>query len=392
MNSRVLHAGVMAPFPVVHHGHVLTRFQRITMLLGLFCFLGGVLTGVWKIALTRGFLLPGIPDFWPQHGHWMLTGFLTTIIMLERLVAMGSTFFLWIPFAYAGGALTLQTGFIGSRILVLLAFAGWVLHRIRAVRHFQSLEKPSTEIGAFAVLTLILLQKRGFAQRPDFALAGFFAIISIIALERLEIFMKLDRRGPKYTWVSLLVLLGYSGYTIFQSEPHIPFYGLLALIVMGLVAYHDASVRTALQSLKNRQMLRAFPPLYRSVTQALYVAYFWLFTGILFMLMWSKLPGATAKDMLFHSFGLGFIMSMILAHLPIMMPVFLGGKPVQRVPMALFWTFQVATFFRIGADLFVAQQMILWKWSGWITGLVHLIVFFAYAFRIMYQSKMHQRK
>jgi hypothetical protein len=67
--------------------------------------------GVWRIALTRGFLLPPIPEFLPPHGNIMVGAFLGTLIIFERKLALPIKWLLWVPFLWALSSLTVHLNF-----------------------------------------------------------------------------------------------------------------------------------------------------------------------------------------------------------------------------------------------------------------------------------------
>lgn len=352
---------------------------RAAMAVGAVCFLGAVLTGIWRLAATRGFPVPPVPPVVPPHGHWMVSGFLAVLIMVERMVTLPPGGLAWVPFVYALGALTAHTEWAIARWAVTLGWLGWTVHRARAARIYRTLEKPLVEIVALGLLALAVTRPGGLTGRPDVALAGLGAIAGVIAVERLEFLLRSPARGPRVVWMGLLAWMALLGASVLWGPLPLPLLGLATALEMGGVLAHDAAVRFALRLLRSGadMPLGGRPPLYGFLAKALLVAYAWMGLGAALLIGWDFLP-ATAKDMTYHAIGLGFIFTMILAHAPVILPAVSGGPPVRRVPVGLFALFQGMTVLRLIGDAVVAKAPDLWAWTGWPTGLLHTVFFGLY--------------
>jgi hypothetical protein len=84
------------------------QILKFSMLIGVLSFVLAIVIGVWRIALTRGFLLPPIPEFLPPHGNIMVGAFLGTLIIFERMLALPVKWLLWVPFLWALSSLTVH--------------------------------------------------------------------------------------------------------------------------------------------------------------------------------------------------------------------------------------------------------------------------------------------
>lgn len=365
---------------------------RVAMMVGVACFLGAVLTGIWRLAATRGFPVPPVPTEWPPHGHWMVGGFLAVLIMVERMATLPPGWLVWVPFVYALGAVTVHTGWAVSRGAVILGFLGWTLHRVRAIRVYRAPEKPLIEVAALGLLTLAVMRPGGLTGRPDVALAGLGAIVGVIAVERLELLLRGRAFGPRAVWAGLLGWMALLAGSVLWGPLPLPILGLATVLVMGGVLAHDAAVRAAVRVFRGATGSGpgSLPPLYGFLTKALLLAYAWMGLGGALLAGWGALPPATAKDMVYHAVGLGFIFTMILAHAPVILPAVLGGAPIRRAPVGLFWLFQGTTVLRLVGDVAVAKAPALWAWTGWPTGLLHTV--FLALYMVTLAHHVHSRR
>lgn len=342
------------------------------MVLGALCFFSAVVAGIWRIALTRGFLLPSIPEWFPPHGHLMVGGFLGAVIMLERFLGLRESRLIWVPYAYSLTAIFLHTGFWPVRVLHVIALAGWLLHRWLAFRAFHHMEKPLAEAVAYLTLSSALMFPGGLPARPDVALAALSFPATAIFVERLELSLSFRKRGVRIVFWGLIAwslcwtLSVWFSSTVFELIP-IRWMGILTLLLTISVAYYDTALRFSGPETAQG--------MYRYLRVALRFAYTWLFAGSLAMICWTVIPAAIVKDVLFHLMGLGFIFTMILAHAPLILPSALGKLPSQKAPWIPFVIFQLMTTIRILGDFSVLYGMSAWMWSGWITGTVHLLSF-----------------
>jgi len=383
-------ASGMAPaFFSVSSLHAPPPVLRAAMMVGAACFLGAVLTGIWRLAATRGFPVPPVPAVWPPHGHWMVGGFLAVLIMVERMAVLPPGWLVWVPFLYAFGAVTVHTGWAVGRGAVILGFLGWTVHRVRAIRVYRTPEKPLIEVAALGLLTLAVTRPGGLTGRPDVALAGLGAIVSVIAVERLEFLLRGRALGPRVVWASLFGWMALLAGSALWGPLPLPTLGLATVLMTGGVLAHDVAVRAAVRVFRGGagSTSGGLPPLYGFLTRALLVAYAWMGLGGALLAGWDALPPATAKDLVYHAVGLGFIFTMILAHAPVILPALLGGSPVRRAPAVLFWLFQGTTALRLVGDIAVAKAPALWAWTGWPTGFLHTVLFALYMAALVRQVR-----
>jgi hypothetical protein len=148
----------------------------------------------------------------------------------------------------------------------------------------------------------------------------------------------------------------------------LPAMGVFTLILSALCIRYDRALWTKTGEGRLHAFLRS----------SLATGYAWLLLSAAFMMASGVLPGAIVKDVLFHSMGLGFIFTMILAHAPLILPAAFGKLPPSSAPEITFQVFQVTTVLRIVADLLVSASVQIWMWTGWITGVLHIGLFLTY--------------
>jgi hypothetical protein len=343
---------------------------RGVMFLGACCFLSAVVLGIWRIAITRGFLLPPIPEWIPMHGHIMIGGFLAALIIFERMIALRIDGLVWVPYVYVLSALFLQVQRPSIQMIHGIALAGWLFHRWLSFRTFHRWEKPLVESVAFIMLSFALISPGGLSARIEVAVSALAFPIAVIAVERLELSMQFKKKGAKIVLFGLIAWCMLWIFSTWRGIPNLTVMGIITLILVSFLTFYDASLRT--RTNQSAHNLHGFLKL------ALVIAYLWLFAGGIVMSFWSAVSAAIVKDLLFHLFGLGFIFTMILGHAPLILPAALGKFPPGKAPLIPFFVFQTATLIRIVGDFALMQSVLVWQWTGWITGVANALAFFMY--------------
>lgn len=347
---------------------------RGVMILGAIFFLSAVFIGIWRIAILRGFLLPPIPEWLPPHGEIMLGGFLASLIIFERMIALRINALIWVPYIYAFSAMMLHNGNPYVRTIHLVALAGWLLHRWIAYRKFHRWEKPLVESVAFITLSSALMYPGGLLARPEVALQGLAFPVAVIAIERLEMSLLFKKMGARLVVFALIGWCFLWNLSTWQGILDLKNIGWATLLLVVSIALHDMALRGS----KNKKTLSTAHGLHNFLKLALILSYAWLFTAAIALILSTKISAAIQKDILFHLFGLGFVFTMILGHAPLILPAALGKLPPTKAPVIPFLLFQTATIFRMVGDLALLKSVTVWQWTGWISGVIHIISFFAY--------------
>jgi hypothetical protein len=287
------------------------------------------------LGIDGGLELLGVPsvrlsDRLPQvHGPLLVLGFVGTLIALERAVALRRREGFAAPVLLGLGGLflvspaPLRVGqsllVAGSLALALLYIALWRRQRDEAVV-IQALGAVLATGGA--VLWL------GGMPVPSLLpwLAGF--VVLTIAGERLELArLELAGAGAAMVSASTAVTAAVTASLLWPTAGY-PLLGLTLLTLVGWLASHDVA----------RRLVRS-TGLPRFAAFCLLAGYAWLVVaGTVWVLRGPVLEGA-AYDAIVHAVFLGFTMSMIMAHAPVILPavlrIALPYRSVMYVPAVL---------------------------------------------------------
>ncbi|MFG2053200.1 hypothetical protein ACGFI9_04130 [Micromonospora sp. NPDC048930] len=290
-----------------------------------------LLTGLYAALLLLDLPLPAPSAPLEQvHGPLMVLGFVGTLVALERAVALGSRWALLAPACSGVAALTLVlTGpTLAARLLLMLAAVLLLLIYRRLWQRQPGPALLAQGLGAFAWYAATLLWLAG-ATVPEFVpwLATF--VVATIAGERLELaHLALPRYGVPWFGAALGALT--AGVTASTLWPGVgaQLFGVGLLATVGWLVVHDVARRTA------RSV-----GLPRYVAVGLLAGYAWL---ALAGLLWAGAGPATTGpryDATLHAVFLGFTMSMIFVHAPVILPAVLRRPlpyhPWLYAPLAL---------------------------------------------------------
>ncbi len=279
--------------------------------------------GAWLGLVRLGWNLPlPLPDQLIAHGPLMVCGFLGTLISLERAVALGSGWGYAAPALVAAGALSLDLP-LGPFGPLLIAGGSVVLVAMFAVlcRRQPALFMVTMALGAVAWLVGNGLWLAGSAIfRVVWWWLAF--LVLTIAGERLELNRVLR---PTFTirvsFISAVALFAIGIATSLQRpEWGVRLSGVGLLALTAWLARHDVARRTVRQEGVTRYM-----------AVGLLTGYAWLgFGGILALATGVTAPGLL-YDATLHALFLGFVMSMVFAHAPVIFPAILG-RPLIYAP------------------------------------------------------------
>lgn len=291
-----------------------------------------LLAGLWAGLILLGIAVPlGPQNLAGAHGVLMTLGFLGTLISLERAVAIGEGWAYAGPAASGLGAVAVLAGLPGSIGQSLLVVAGLVLvaayvavHRIQ-----PSLHNVVMAAGALCWVAGASLWAFGWSVAQIVPwLAGF--LVLTIAGERLELsrLVAVPRAGRwVFVTVAATVAVGLI-ISVGAASTGVRIAGAGLLGIAAWLARYDIARRT----------VRA-GGLTRFMAVALLTGYGWLAIGGGLWLVVGQMAGGPAYDAMLHSVFLGFVMSMVFAHAPVIFPAVLGRsfpyRPVLYVPLAL---------------------------------------------------------
>ena len=294
--------------------------RLILILLGMVSLLSAMWGGLVRLGWSLPVLEPGLVAF---HGPLMVSGFLGTLISLERATETGYRWTYAVPSLTGVGALILITGWsllLGQSLIVLGSFGLFIVF-IVITRTQLTLSNVVMGVGSLLWIIGNIFWLAGFPiYRIVFWWSGF--LVLVIAGERLEIIRML--RLSKSTKAAFLVALG-----IF----------LLGLVLAS--ANYDVGMRPLGAGMIGLTIwLMRYDIAWRSVGETglsrfmaicLLSGYIWLGTsGAIALSMGSVTPGLT-YDALLHALFLGFVFSMIFGHAPVVFSEVLG-VPIAYQP------------------------------------------------------------
>jgi hypothetical protein len=321
---------------------------------------------MWAGLVRMGWWLPLYSPAWIiAHGPLMVSGFLGTLISLERVVALGRRWMYLAPALSALGALGMLFGAPQPAVAALMSLASLGFLAICAVmlRRLPALFTLTMLLGALAWLAGSLLWWAGL---PVFRIVLFWvAFLALtISAERLE--LSRVRRPPRYAerlfLVIVILLLAGLAASLAWPDWGARLVGLALLAMAAWLFNWDIARHTVRKA-----------GLTRFIAACMLCGYIWLGVSGLFALWFGPLAAGFAYDALLHAFFLGFVFSMIFGHAPIIFPALLNRTLVYR---PLFYShlllLQISLLLRILGDL--GGWLVLRQWGGMLN-LVAVLLF-----------------
>lgn len=307
MDSRAHEPGSAEPVRLVLS--VPPRWRLPLLVLGFASLAFGIAGGLVRLGAS----IPAPAGAIVLHGPLMVSGFLGTVIGLERAVALGHLWAYAAPLASGLGGVCLLLGLVVPGFALLAAAAAVLVAASAAVFARQrSLEMGTLLAGAVAWLAGNLFLFAGQPAVPWWI--AFFALT--IGGERLELSRYL-RRG---TAVRFSFALLAAALLVTPLAPRV-MGAVLLLLALWLFAFDLARVTV-------RQ--RGLP---RYIAVCLLSGYAWLALG------GALLAAAVAYDAALHAIFVGFVFSMVFGHAPVILPavlrVSLPYRGVLYLPLAL---------------------------------------------------------
>ncbi len=338
-----------------------------------------LLAALWAALARVGWRLPALPlPIVAQHGALMVSGFLGTLIALERAVALGWRWTYAAPLFSGLGALALLTGLppaLGHGLLALGALGLTALFA-QLLRTHRTLFVAMLGLGALLWLAGNLLW---WAGRPLAQVTPWWAgfLVLTIAGERLELarVLMLRRAARTAFLLAVGVLLAGLALSLWTFDPGLRLAGL-GMLALGLwLLRNDLARRTIRQR-----------GLTRFIAACLLPGYLWLMAG---GALWLAPGGGHSSgplyDAMLHRIVLGFVISMIFGHAPLILPAVLGkeGRPAGSPVLELAYrpAFYVhlallhgSLLLRVAGDL--SGGAALRRWGG-LLNVLALLLFLA---------------
>jgi len=284
----------------------------------LFLAIFALLAALWAGLMRLGWQLPALtPILALAHGPLMISGFLGTLITLERAVAIKQKW-MYLPPLLAGlGWLVtvwIRTPPLGPFLLTLASLGG-VAILIEMARREPDLHTMTMLLGMLTWFTGNLLWLFGW---QIFQVVFFWQafLVLTIAGERLELsrVLRPTRNQQIAFGVIVVVFLASIIISIFNLQIGTRFNGA-ALLFLALWSIRND---IAWRNLKHKL------PLTRYIAWCLALGFVWLGVGGGLSLVFGAQVAGPRYDAALHVVFVGFVISMIFGHAPIIFPAILG--------------------------------------------------------------------
>jgi len=311
------------------------------------------------------------------HGALMVSGFLGTVISLERAVAFGRLWPYAAPLLSGIGAVALIADLPrGGALAFALAGGVMLLASVSIAVRQLALFTIVLSVGAACWIAGTLQWLLG-AFTP--AVTGWWLsfLILTIAAERLELGRMRDLSPASrvaFAGASLLLLLGSARGELAQSWAPLTAAGLFGLSAWLL--WYDVARRTV-----------RLPGLPRFSAVAILLGHCWLGVAAVFLAMAPAGATAFSYDACVHAITIGFALSMILGHAPIILPAVTGFRlrysGIAYAPLVLL---HISVVLRIAGDILEQGDV---RSAG---GLATVLALAAYAITLVFASVMKKSR
>lgn len=314
------------------------RLRLLPMAAAALAMAIGLWTGLYRLGLP----LPPAGALAPWHGMLMISGFLGTLISLERAVALNEPWGYGAPGFAAAGFVVLLAGLPTlAAILFVMASGTLVLASLALLRRELSLATIGLVVAA-ACWAIAGVEWLAGAAAPRIAAWGLLFLILTIAAERLEMSRLLQT--PRiaelvFAGVVLAAILGAAAGELERGQAPLTGIGFLGL-ALWLFRY-DIARRT----IRN-------PAQARFAAACMLLGHAWLAVSGLILLAMRPDNAAWLYDAALHAVTIGFVLSMIFGHAPIILPAITGARlPYTAAFYAPLALLHVSAALRVGADL-----------------------------------------
>jgi hypothetical protein len=313
-----------------------------------------LLVALWAGLLRIGWLLPSFPNLAAAHGPLMVSGFLGVLIPLERAVAIRQRWMFAVPAAAGAGWVTLLFAPAPGILLLTLASLGTLLILAVMVRREPHLHTVVMFAGVLAWLAGNILWLSGV---PIFQIAYLWMAFLVLTIggERLELSRVLRPAPGQLRVFAVIATTLFVGAVLclFQLDWGARLSGLSMLALALWFLRYDLA----------RLTIHHANPLTRYIARCLFAGFVWLGIGGALLLYFGALYAGPYYDAALHAVFVGFVISMIFGHAPIIFPAILGVPisyhPAFYVHLVLL---HISLFIRLLGDL--TGQLDVRRWGG----------------------------
>lgn len=291
------------------------------------CLLAGLDAGLMLLGAPTPVRADRLPDV---HGMLLVFGFVGTLVSVERAVALGTRWGFVAPALLgAGGVLLVSPAplAVGQWALVAGAVA---LVAVYVPLWLRQQDESVLVQGFAAVLGCagLLLWRAGVPVSDLLPWPATFLVLTI-AGERLELARLAMGRtaGARLVQLTAAVTAGVVASLLWPEPGHV-LLGAALLGLVGWLARHDVARRTVRAAAITRFM-----------AVAMLAGYCWLGVAAATWAVGGATGEGPAYDVVVHAVFLGFTLSMIMAHAPVILPAVLRRplpyRPLMYAPLGL---------------------------------------------------------
>lgn len=282
--------------------------------LALGCLVLGIAGGLARL----GALLPALPaSSIAHHGLVIVGGFFGTVIGLERAVAFGHPLALTAPIGAAAGGLLILSGALGSgAALLCIAAAAFVAVNVAIVRRQAAAHACILLVAAIAWSIGNLIVALGLEAGA--AVPWWFAFLVVtIAAERLDLTRFMPRRAHTLPLLAAVLIVLIAGAALRLAHVRLgeAAFGLGLIALAAWLLVFDVAAKT-----------RRTQGLPRFIAFCLLGGYGWLAVAGAAWIAAAAFD-MPMRDVAIHALGLGFVISMILGHAPVILPAIARIRP-----------------------------------------------------------------
>ena len=270
---------------------------------------------LWAGLLRIGWSLPGFPNLAISHGPLIVSGFLGVLIPLERAVAIRHRWMFIVPlFSALGWVSLLIVPFVGGIFLTLgsLGTLGILIVMVRREPHLHTI---TMAFGALAWVIGNILWMFGL---PIFKIVYLWSAFLVLTIggERLELsrVLRPTKRQLYLFSISAAALAMGSILSTVDLTWGTRVSGVAMLALSFWFLRYDLAARN----------IRHPNPLTRYIAHCLFSGFIWLGISGALQLYFGAVYAGPNYDAVLHSTFVGFVISMIFGHAPIIFPAILG--------------------------------------------------------------------
>jgi hypothetical protein len=322
-----------------------------------------LLFGLWAGLLRLSWTVPVFPRLAMAHGPLMIAGFLGVLIPLERAVAIRQKWMFGVPILAGLGWISLLFSSILGGVFITLGSLGTLAILLVMVRREPRIHTITMALGAFTWVIGNFLWLAGF---PIFQIVYWWMAFLVLTIggERLELSRVLRPRQAQIRIFSVIifVLLAGAGLSVLNLNWGARLSGLAMLCLSLWFVMNDLA----------RHNLRHANPLTRYIAICLFSGFIWLGVGGVLHLIFGATYAGPFYDAELHTIFVGFVISMIFGHAPIIFPAILGVPIIYSSAFYVHLSLlHLSLLMRVTGDL--TLQLGIRKWGGLLNEVAILI-------------------